>query len=479
MGTNFRVHVETKVKQSNKVASRSTSDHSSPQYLPPSLPQSLTYLNTMISQNNGQRQTTESSYVSVSTVSDSTVDQIVILEPVVCDTKIVISQHVDEDHQSLKALTVTSSPSSDVELEEQPPNRRRVITRVERRAPRMVSHLETDMVELSGKVIKEYEFEEQVSVGYTGIREDILEHIVAVPITMEEINRHAVPQTVVEVEKPVVVERIIETPQIEIIEKLVEVPTSSGRQHKTYNYIPKKRIVPQERKVYIERPVEKIIEVDQITYNDREEVIETIEVPEYQDVITVKELRVPTVVEVAREVMEERDEFTNIPVMIPVGVEAETTVTYTVPTIVEKRVSRGYPVYVPRFIEVPTSSISLNKDQRAKSNVIIAELKELEVSNALDGKIISACEIEKLGVAARHHQSCIQGHFDAGDLKKSLMNNFIGRNSSSEDLGEAKSKGVEGYYCHNNIMGQWNRINFPVEGSSTAAKTTYVSTHRS
>jgi len=368
----------------------------------------------------------------------------------------------------------SSSSSSSESTSTQPdPNVRRVVRKVERQAPRLIHHEEFE-VEGSGTIIKEYEFEEQVPVEYTGVREDIVEHIVAVPVVHETQQReyHAESSRIVEIEKPVTVTKIVEVPQVEIVEQLKEVPTPSGRIAKKFNYVPKKKIIPQERKVIVERPVEKVVEVDDITYIDTEEIIETIEVAEYQDVIKITEKKVPTVVEIPFEVVEEIDEVADVDVLIPVGVEAETTVVYNVPTIVERRTAKGYPVYVPRFIESPISSIHLSKDQREKSKALLDQLKELEGSVKDGSKIISACEIEKMGVAARDHQTCIQGHIDSSDLKKSLIDVF-GKSDSSISQ-EVKQKENEGYYGHANVAGQWNNIAYEtpdVSSKSTRSRT--------
>jgi len=365
-----------------------------------------------------------------------------------------------------------SSSSSSSSSEHLPPNVRRVTRKVERQAPRLMHH-EEYVVEGAGNIIKEYEFEEQVAVEYTGVREDVVEHIVAIPVTSELVSRdfHAEATRIVEVERPVPVIKVVEVPQVEIIEQLREVPTPSGRIAKKYNYCPKKKIVPQEKKIIVERPVERIVEIDDITYVDTEEIIETIEVPEYQDVIKIQEKKVATVIEVPYEVIEEVDDISVVDVLIPVGVEAETKVVYNVPTIVEKRHAKGYPVYVPRFIEAPTSSIHLSKEQRTKSKALLTQLKELENSMKDGNKIVSACEIEKMGVAARDHQTCIQGHIDSSDLKKSLIDVF-GRSDSTVTDASKKKKTNEGYYGHANVIGQWNNIAYEKDHHSKLSVST-------
>jgi len=389
----------------------------------------------------------------------------------------VSSSDIEEVHQTVTRVTATTvtttneevllrQSSSSSSVEELPAGTRRVVRKVERLAPRLIHHEESE-VQGDGRVIKEYEFEEQVAVEYTGVREDVVEHIVAIPVTSEVQSRevHLEATRIVEIEKPVTVIKVVDVEQIEIVEQLKEVATPSGRVSKKYNYVPVKRVIPQERKVIIERPVEKVVEVEDITYVDTEEVIETIEIPEYQDVVKIKKVEVPTIVEMPKEVIEEVDCVTCVDVLIPVGVEAETKVKYTVPTIVEKRASRGYPVYVPRFIETPTSSIHLSKDQREKSKALLAQMKELEDSIKDGAKVVSVCEIEKLGVAARDHQTCIQGHIETSDLKKSLITTF-GKSESSEDSDRKQKKEHEGYYGHANVVGAWNTLAFEPKHSA-------------
>jgi len=414
-----------------------------------------------------------SSDISISSVSssESLVD---IQEQTVVTTTTVTTTKTTENKRLESSSSSTSSSS-----EQLPDGVRRVVRKIERLSPRLVHHEEFE-IEGSGRVVKEYEFEEQVAVDYTGIREDVVEHIVAIPVVNEIQSReiHAEATRIVEIEKPVTVTKVVDVEQVEIVEQIKEVPTPSGRISKKFNYIPVKKIIPQERKVIIERPVEKVVEVDDITYVDTEEVIETIEIPEYQDVVKIKKVEVPTIIEMPKEYIEEVDCVTDVEVLIPVGVEAETKVQYTVPTIVEKRVSRGYPVYVPRFIEAPTSSIHLSKDQREKSKALLAQMKELELSMHEDAKIVSVCEIEKLGVAARDHQTCIQGHIETSDLKKSLITTF-GKSDSTEDGDDKQKKGEEGYYGHMNVVGAWNNLAYDTTKRSHTSSSSISGSKRS
>jgi len=336
-------------------------------------------------------------------------------------------------------------------LSEEHDGRRRVVNRIVRQQPRLVHH-EEHIVEEPGRIVNEYQFEEQVPVDYHVVREDVVEHIVVVPVTEEVVKKEVLPPRIVEVEKKVPIKKIVEVDTVEVVETIKEIPTPSGRTQKKVNYIPRKKVVPQDKYVTIERPIEKVVDVPDITYVDVEEIIETVEVPEYQDVIRVKEVPIPQIVEVPREIIEERTEVADVEVLIPVGVKAHSTVEYTVPTIVEKRSSRGYPVYVPRFIEVPRNAIELTNDQRAKSKKLLSQMKELEASHLEGHKIVSVCEIEKMGVAARDHQTCIQGHIDSSDIKSSLLNVFGTRGvvyDEEEDVLPTKElRNNEGYYGH-------------------------------
>jgi len=333
------------------------------------------------------------------------------------------TQYEDEVVVNTIYQDVYKRSSSDVKDGDNEVSRRRVVTRVDRLPPRLIHH-EEQIEEGTGKVLKEYEFEEQVPVDYTVVRQDVVEHIVVIPTTKSSTKKQPLKPRIVEIEKRVPVEKIVDVDQVETVEVLVEVVTPSGKTRTIPNIIPKKKIVPREKKVIIERPVERIVEVPEYQYIDVEEVIEAVEVEEEHEVLVYKEVEVPTVIEVPVEEVHERDEFTDVQVLMPFGVKAETTVEYTVPTIVERRTSRGYPVYVPRFIEVPTNSIQLTPDQRFKCKQLLSQMRELESSYLDSNKIISVCEIEKMGVAARDHQTCIQGHIDASDIKSSLMHTF-------------------------------------------------------
>jgi len=359
----------------------------------------------------------------------------------------------------------------------------RITRKVERQNPVLVHHEEHIQDKKSGRVLKEYEFEEQVAVPYTAIREDIVEHLVAIPTTEEDVQREKIPTKVVEVEKRIPYQTVIEVPTVNRVERVNKVPTPSGRVNKVINYIPVPKVVQQEKKVFIERPVEQIVEVPDITYIDTEEVIQTIEVPEYQDVVKTREVLVPTIVEIPREHIVERDEVTEVDVLIPVGVAAQTKVKYTVPTIVERRSSRGYPVYVPRFIEVPTNSIQLTPDQRETSKKLLEQMTELEQSAVKGREVVSVCEIEKIGVAARDHFTCIQGHIESSDIKKSLLNVFGGEPTTAvmtrDEEPKEKLADDEGYYGHKNVSSTWQDIPLAVPQQTIPLATPTLGDNRS
>merc|ERR1739838_409789 len=77
---------------------------------------------------------------------------------------------------------------------------------------------------------------------------------------------------------------------------------------------------------------------------------------------------------------------------LPVPVEAETIVEFTVPSIRANYIKKKFPVYLPRFIEVPVSRQFIEEGVDQTNEKYAARLSNL--MNA--GHAVSLCEIEKL-----------------------------------------------------------------------------------
>ena len=242
-------------------------------------------------------------------------------------------------------------------------------------------------------VVNERVVESTMRVPKKIIREEIIEKVIVVPekIIHEEIIEEdaVIQERIIEVAKPIIVEKIVEVPEIEIVEKVIEVPEVHIQERIVHvpkveireNIVEVPKIVTQEKIVevpeiqYRDIPVERIVEVAEVRI---EEVVKQVPVPQYVD----KPIPEYVTVEVPEDVHRK----------LPVPVEAITTFEYKLPQFKPKYRKVRYPVYLPRFIEVPVAAEICSAEMTARIQNFSAQLHGLYSS----GHAVSLCMIENL-----------------------------------------------------------------------------------
>jgi len=229
--------------------------------------------------------------------------------------------------------------------------------------------------------------------GRKVIREEVHEKIIVIPETVQVEewveDEYDMEETVVEVAKKFQIEKTVEVPEIEIVEKLIE-QIETVIKEKIIE-VPKIETVERIVEVPVIQTVEKIIEVPEIQYNDVP-VEKIIEIPEYRTEEVIREVKkaqfVDKTIEQKRLIADSRAMGRKL----PVPVEAETIVEFTVPSIRANYIKKKFPVYLPRFIEVPVSKQFIDAGLAAQNEKYTARLANL--MNA--GHAVSLCEIEQL-----------------------------------------------------------------------------------
>lgn len=245
------------------------------------------------------------------------------------------------------------------------------------------------------KVLSERVVEHEVRVPKRIVREEVIEKVLVVPETImreeivEEVQK--VKETIIEVAKPTYQEKIVEVPEVEYREKIVEVVEKVLEEK--IREVPK--IQYQERIIEVPKYItqEKIVEVSDIEY--REVIVEKIvEVPEIREQVVVREVRVPQYVEKVVPTYENVEVAVGVNRNIPVPVEAVTTYEYQLSQY-QPRVSKiQYPLYVPRFVEVPVSAELFDATQLAQMQNNQARLAALTTPQALGLNEIEAMATE-------------------------------------------------------------------------------------
>ena len=263
-------------------------------------------------------------------------------------------------------------------------------------------------------VMNERVVESTMRVPKKIIREEIIEKVIVVPekIIHEEIIEEdaVIQERIIEVAKPVIVEKIVEVPEIEIVEKVIEVPEVHIQERIVHvpkieireNIVEVPKIVTQEKIVeipeiqYRDIPVERIVEVPEVRI---EEVVRHVPIPQYVD----KPVPEYVTVEVAEDVHRK----------LPVPVEAITTFEYKLPQFKPKYRKVRYPVYLPRFIEVPVAAEICSPEMAASIQSFGATLQALEASAP-----VSLCLLENLAEDIR--QSDAIYHAQNADMQGAL-----------------------------------------------------------
>lgn len=256
------------------------------------------------------------------------------------------------------------------------------------------------------------------------VREEIIEKIIVVPekIITEEIvdDIQIVRQKVIEVSKPTIIEKVIEVPEIEVVEKIIEVPEKVVQERivEQPRYIKQERIVPIERY----QNVEKVVEVPEIHYRDVH-VEKTVEIPDYKEEIIIKQVQVPQYIEKPVANFIKVEHAIDIRRDLPIPVEAEITYEYRMPQLKPRYSKVTYPVYLPRFIEVPVAKEVLTEDLCRQAEQYLTRISGLTKS------AVSLCEIE--GLAAKIMNTDFQSHLAKSDLHSAVLNAW---NSNSLDV---------------------------------------------
>lgn len=276
---------------------------------------------------------------------------------------------------------------------------------------------EVSSTTLTGRetVIGERIVEHEVKIPKRVVREDIVEKVIVVPekIVHEEIVEQSqmIRERIVEVAKPVYQEKIIEVPEIEYVEKIIEVPETIIQEK--IREVP--RVDVQERIVEVPKVItqEKVVEIPEIEY--REVPVEKIvEVSEIHEQFVVKEVRVPQYVDkaVAEHVTVEVAQ--KVERNIPIPVEAVTTFEYRLPHIRPHYKKVSFPIYVPRFVEVPVPD-ELMTGALGKQAQGLAQHVSLLTSQTAP----SLCEIEN--IASDIKRMDLATHIASADYHRSIQ----------------------------------------------------------
>ncbi|KAH0475602.1 MAG: uncharacterized protein KVP18_002856 [Porospora cf. gigantea A] len=242
-----------------------------------------------------------------------------------------------------------------------------------------------------GQILSEKTHHTTIKVPKKIVREEVIQKTIIVPEVrltehiVEEME--VVPEKVIEVQKLITREKIVEVPEIEIVETVIEVPTKEVQ----YRNIEVPKLEIRER--IIEKPVityeERLVEVPEVQYRDTH--VETVvEVPQVRYLNKIVNHPVPTYVD--KEVPEyvSVDVTENVHRKIPVPVEAVTTTSYELPEIRRKKVKSSYPVYLPRFIEVPVPRETLTREAAYEADEQLRCLEDLRKQVP-----VSLCDIEQ------------------------------------------------------------------------------------
>eukprot|EP01057_Protomagalhaensia_wolfi_P005890 Protomagalhaensia_wolfi_Nauph_80__5889@NODE_763_length_2021_cov_61_418264_g573_i0_p1_GENE_NODE_763_length_2021_cov_61_418264_g573_i0NODE_763_length_2021_cov_61_418264_g573_i0_p1_ORF_typecomplete_len540_score137_72IMCp/PF12314_8/1_8e04IMCp/PF12314_8/3_2e08IMCp/PF12314_8/0_0064_NODE_763_length_2021_cov_61_418264_g573_i04011963 len=223
------------------------------------------------------------------------------------------------------------------------------------------------------------------------VHKEIIEKVVVIPeeIVREEIieEEQDVREKIVEVARPIIEEKVIERPEIEIIEKIVHVPEIIY-QEKIREDV---QIQYQERITEVPKPVyqERVVEVPDVRY--REVPVErVVEVPEIREEVILKQVTVPQYVDKPVPMVVEVEVVTNVERNIPVPVEAVIAYEFRIPKLKGHYTKVTYPVYLPRFIEMPIAAELYSATITSKAEQYLSQISSLTRTAA------SLCDIENL-----------------------------------------------------------------------------------
>eukprot|EP00915_Cephaloidophora_sp_WS-2016_P004164 GHVH01005596.1.p1 GENE.GHVH01005596.1~~GHVH01005596.1.p1 ORF type:complete len:435 (+),score=86.16 GHVH01005596.1:182-1486(+) len=285
----------------------------------------------------------------------------------------------------------------------------------ERGVERLIS---TTEVAAGERIINERVTQQMRRVPKKIVREEVVEKTIVIPevIQIEEWvdEEIEVEDRVIEVAKIIQVEKVVEVPEIEIIEKIIEVPEVVIREK--IREVPRIETVERIVEVPVIQVIEKIVEVPQIEYRDvpTERVVE---VPEIVTEEIPREVAIPQYVDRPVEQVRVTEESYAVERKIPIPVEAETVVEYALPHIRPKYTKRKFPVYLPRFVEVPIAKQFADSGMLQAAETYcarVANLTAVKPAVALSEIELLATEIKDADLVNRH--SLVTGHRTMKDL---------------------------------------------------------------
>jgi hypothetical protein len=223
-------------------------------------------------------------------------------------------------------------------------------------------------VKVMKRIVHQDNYEKIIVVTETELREELVEMVQKIkgkvvrftrPVIREKLVENTTVHTQevpVKVVEKVFQERIKHVPKIEHRQRVVQVP----------KYIVKESIVEVPQIEYKEVIKEKIVEVPEIK---ERYVIQPVPVPEYVEKPVPQEIVVDKIVEVERS--------------IPQPLEVVSTAEYLLPQMAPKLQVVKYPLYVPRFTEVPVPAELFTKEEIQSMENLITRIQGLTGSPAI------------------------------------------------------------------------------------------------
>lgn len=344
---------------------------------------------------------------------------------------------------------------------------------VERGVERLVSTTEHE-----GECIVHERYESQrVRVPKKIIREEVIERVYVVPETVQ-IEEYVeedvdVEEKIVEVEKKIIIEKIVEVPEIEIVEKIIEIPETVVREK--VREVPKIEYVERVVEVPVEQIVERCVSIPQIEYKDVP-VEKIVEVPEVHTEEITREVAVPQYMERDVERIHYREEAFNLERKVPVPVEAEQIVEYTLPELIPRYSKKTFPVYLPRFIEVPIARQFAEQSMLGQAEAFNARVTSLTTIHPA----MSLCEIENLAkeikdvdLVQKHHG--FSANIRVDQIQKAFQN---GELMGGAAMGAAMAMGASSRGGYVGGIHSGNTATY-TGGVSGGVHTGYVNTSRS
>ena len=243
------------------------------------------------------------------------------------------------------------------------------------------------------------------------VREELIERTYMVPEKRQQeveiMEEMRCREKVIERETVKVVDKVVEVPEVEIVEKVVEIQQAAGATtgRRTEKKVIEKTVEIPEI-VYVEVPVEKIVEVPEI----REKVtIKRVEVPHYVD----KPVAQAVIVEQRKDVHRK----------IPIPVEHVQSYVFKLPRLRAHYENVNLPLHVPRFIEVP-----FPMDLMSTTVAQHAEHYAQSVAELASGEQAHLCQVENLAgaikatdfgplLSTQHVAPTILGAWETGKLE--------------------------------------------------------------